>query len=146
MGVLKLIKPLNSISLEVDGNNLHPCGVGGSVEPKITLRARDPPDRVSFPSREVNLHAWIIEIRVSPGCDFLGFNSRPMLNSVKRDRIFSSMWFPKASSFASIASFDAIVYTSRSVILGSFFCCRVSGMGILEKGVAGWKVNRFGWK
>ncbi|RZR79751.1 hypothetical protein BHM03_00005557 [Ensete ventricosum] len=64
MGVRKPIKPLNSISLEVDGSNLHPCGVGGSVEPKIALRARDPPDRVSFfPSWEVNLHAWIIEIR-----------------------------------------------------------------------------------
>ncbi|RZR96353.1 hypothetical protein BHM03_00025358 [Ensete ventricosum] len=64
MGVLKPIKPLNSISLEVDGSNLYPCGVGGSVEPKIVLRAGDPPDRVSFfPFREVNLHAWIIEIR-----------------------------------------------------------------------------------
>ncbi|RWW15126.1 hypothetical protein GW17_00021050 [Ensete ventricosum] len=160
MGVLKPIKPLNSISLEVDGSNLHPCGVGGSVEPKIVLRARDPPDPVSFfPSREVNLHAWIIEIKgdvamfsrivrgrseVSPCFDFLRFDSRPMLNSAKRDRIFSSMRFPKASSFASIASSDAIVYASRSVILRSFFYCRVSAMGILEKGVAGWKVNRFG--
>ncbi|RZR73764.1 hypothetical protein BHM03_00027989 [Ensete ventricosum] len=64
MGVLKPIKPLNSISLVVDGSNLHLCGVDGSVEPKIALRARDPPDRVSFfPSREVNLHAWIVEIR-----------------------------------------------------------------------------------
>ncbi|RWW04952.1 hypothetical protein GW17_00031796 [Ensete ventricosum] len=69
-----------------------------------------------------------------------------MLNSANKDRIFSSIRFPKASSFASIASFDAIVYASRSVILRSFFCCRVSGMGILEKGVASWKVNRFGWK
>ncbi|RRT34672.1 hypothetical protein B296_00048047 [Ensete ventricosum] len=58
MDMLKPIKPLNSISLEVNGSNLHPCGVGSSVEPKITLRVRDPPDRVSFfPSREVNLHA-----------------------------------------------------------------------------------------
>ncbi|RWW62929.1 hypothetical protein BHE74_00029921 [Ensete ventricosum] len=65
-----------------------------------------------------------------------------MLNSAKRDRIFSSMQFPKASSFASIASSDAIVYASRSIILRYFFCCRVSGMRILEKGVAGWKVNR----
>ncbi|RWV79410.1 hypothetical protein GW17_00059465 [Ensete ventricosum] len=64
MGVLKPIKPLNSISLEVDGSNLHPCGIDGSVEPKIALRTRDPLDRVSFfPSREVNLHVWIIEIR-----------------------------------------------------------------------------------
>ncbi|RRT32649.1 hypothetical protein B296_00054012 [Ensete ventricosum] len=64
MGVLKPIKPLNSISLEVDGSSLHPCGVGDSIEPKIVLRVRDPPDRVSFfPSRKVNLHAWIIEIR-----------------------------------------------------------------------------------
>ncbi|RRT35649.1 hypothetical protein B296_00009017 [Ensete ventricosum] len=64
MGVLKPIRPLNSISLEVNGSNLHPCGVGGSVEPKIVLRARDPPDRASlFPYREVNLHAWIIKIR-----------------------------------------------------------------------------------
>ncbi|RWV97725.1 hypothetical protein GW17_00039466, partial [Ensete ventricosum] len=64
MGVLKPIEPLNSISLEVDGSNLHPCSVGGSVEPKIALRARDPSDRVSFfPSWEVHLHAWIILIR-----------------------------------------------------------------------------------
>ncbi|RRT31739.1 hypothetical protein B296_00051959, partial [Ensete ventricosum] len=46
MGVLKLVKSLNSISLEVDGSNLHPCGIGGSVGPKIALRARDPPDRI----------------------------------------------------------------------------------------------------
>ncbi|RWW11404.1 hypothetical protein GW17_00024985 [Ensete ventricosum] len=59
MGVLKPIEPLNSISLEVDGSNLHPCSVGGSVEPKIALRAQDPSDRVSlFPSWEVHLHAW----------------------------------------------------------------------------------------
>ncbi|RZR89264.1 hypothetical protein BHM03_00016970 [Ensete ventricosum] len=42
------------------------------------------------------------------------FDSRPMLNLAKRDRIFSSMQFPKASSFASIASSNAIVYASRS--------------------------------
>ncbi|RZS21139.1 hypothetical protein BHM03_00053734 [Ensete ventricosum] len=64
MSVLKPIKPLNSISLEVDGSNLHSCGIGGSVEPKIALRAQDPPDQVSLsPSRKANLHAWIIEIR-----------------------------------------------------------------------------------
>ncbi|RWW61554.1 hypothetical protein BHE74_00031382 [Ensete ventricosum] len=64
IGVLKPIKPLKSISLEVDGNNLHSCGVGGSVESKIALCVRDPPDRVSFfPPREVNLHAWIVGIR-----------------------------------------------------------------------------------
>ncbi|RZR87970.1 hypothetical protein BHM03_00015440 [Ensete ventricosum] len=40
-----------------------------------------------------------------------------MLNSVKRDRIFSLMWLSKASNFALIASSDAIVYASRSVIL-----------------------------
>ncbi|RRT40518.1 hypothetical protein B296_00008301 [Ensete ventricosum] len=83
---------------------------------------------------------------VSPCYDFLGLDGRPMLNSAKRDRIFSSMRFLKVSSFASIAFSDAIVYASRSVILKSFFYCQVSGMGILEKGVAGWKVNRFGWK
>ncbi|RWW03697.1 hypothetical protein GW17_00033123 [Ensete ventricosum] len=84
--------------------------------------------------------------RVSPCCDFLGLDSRPMLNSAKRDRIFSSMRFSKASNFALIVSSDAIVYASRSVILRSFFCCRVSGMRILEKGVVDWKVNRFGWE
>ncbi|RRT71695.1 hypothetical protein B296_00004809 [Ensete ventricosum] len=161
IGVLKPIKPLNSISLEVDGSNLHPYDVGGSVELKIALHTSEPPDRVFlFSSREINLHAWIIEIRgdvamflrssrrseVSPCCDFLGLDGWPMLNSTKRDRIFSSMQFSKASSFVSIASSNAILYTSRSVILRSFFCCRVSGMGILEKGVAGWKVNWFGWK
>ncbi|RWV92240.1 hypothetical protein GW17_00045402, partial [Ensete ventricosum] len=57
MGVLKLIRPLNSISLKVDDSNLYPCSIGGSVEPKIVLRARDSSDRVSFfPYREVNLH------------------------------------------------------------------------------------------
>ncbi|RWV97902.1 hypothetical protein GW17_00039279 [Ensete ventricosum] len=78
--------------------------------------------------------------------DFLGLDGRPILNSAKRDRFFSSMRFSKASSFASIASSDAIVYASRSVILRSFFYCRVSGMGILEKVVASWKVNQFGWE
>ncbi|RWV83662.1 hypothetical protein BHE74_00043165 [Ensete ventricosum] len=48
-----------------------------------------------------------------------------MLNSAKRDRIFSSMRFPKASSFASIASSNVIVYASRSVILRSFFYCQM---------------------
>ncbi|RWW01656.1 hypothetical protein GW17_00035290 [Ensete ventricosum] len=58
MGVLKPIEPLNSISLEVDDSNLHPCSIGGSVEPKIAVHARDPSDRVFFfLSREVNLHA-----------------------------------------------------------------------------------------
>ncbi|RRT48558.1 hypothetical protein B296_00022226 [Ensete ventricosum] len=57
MGMLKQIKPLNSISLEMDDSNLHPCGIDDSEEPKIALPARDPPDRVSFSSREVNLHA-----------------------------------------------------------------------------------------
>ncbi|RZR73036.1 hypothetical protein BHM03_00019430 [Ensete ventricosum] len=64
MGMFKPIKPLNSISLEVYGSDLHPCGIGVSVEPKIALRAQDPSDRVSFfPSWEVNLHAWIVGIR-----------------------------------------------------------------------------------
>ncbi|RRT67502.1 hypothetical protein B296_00001902 [Ensete ventricosum] len=64
MGIFKSIEPLNSISLEVYGSDLHPCGIGGSVESKIPLRARDPSDRVSFfPSWEVNLHAWIVRIR-----------------------------------------------------------------------------------
>ncbi|RWV77771.1 hypothetical protein GW17_00061360, partial [Ensete ventricosum] len=63
MGVLKPIEPLNIISLEVDDGNLHPCSVGGSVEPKTMLRTRDSSDRVSFSSREVNLHTWIACIR-----------------------------------------------------------------------------------
>ncbi|RZS13840.1 hypothetical protein BHM03_00045479 [Ensete ventricosum] len=41
MGMLNPIEPLNSISLEVDGSNLHPCSVGGSAESKIALRAQD---------------------------------------------------------------------------------------------------------
>ncbi|RWV96139.1 hypothetical protein GW17_00041173 [Ensete ventricosum] len=61
MGVLIPIKPLNSISLKVDGSNLHPSIVS-SVESKIPFRMRDPSDRVSFfPSREVNLHARFSE-------------------------------------------------------------------------------------
>ncbi|RRT70364.1 hypothetical protein B296_00000474 [Ensete ventricosum] len=64
MGVLKPIKPLNIVSLEVDDSNLHPCSVGGSVERKTMLRTRDPSDRVSFfSSREVNIHTWIACIR-----------------------------------------------------------------------------------
>ncbi|RWW85105.1 hypothetical protein BHE74_00006247 [Ensete ventricosum] len=42
-----------------------------------------------------------------------------MLNSAKRDRIFSSIRLSKASNFTLIASSDAIVYISRSVILRS---------------------------
>ncbi|RZS01434.1 hypothetical protein BHM03_00031278 [Ensete ventricosum] len=64
MGVFKPIELLNSISIEVYDSDLHQCGIGGSVEPKITLRTRDLSDRVSFfPSWEVNLHAWIVGIR-----------------------------------------------------------------------------------
>ncbi|RRT33642.1 hypothetical protein B296_00039554 [Ensete ventricosum] len=48
MGVFKPIIPLNSISLKVCGSDLHQCGIDGSIEPKIALRARDPSDRVSF--------------------------------------------------------------------------------------------------
>ncbi|RWW19044.1 hypothetical protein GW17_00016928 [Ensete ventricosum] len=59
-----------------------------------------------------------------------------MLNSVKRDRIFSSMRFPKTSSIASIASSDAIVYASRSIILRSFFCCQVEVRVIAIVGIA----------
>ncbi|RRT53505.1 hypothetical protein BHE74_00051426 [Ensete ventricosum] len=44
MGVFKPIEPLNSISLEVYSSDLHPCSIGGSVEPKIALRARYPSD------------------------------------------------------------------------------------------------------
>ncbi|RWW38646.1 hypothetical protein BHE74_00056110 [Ensete ventricosum] len=64
MGVFKSIEPLSSISLEVYGSDLHPCGIGGSIEPKIALRTRDISDRVSFfPSWEVNLHVRIVRIR-----------------------------------------------------------------------------------
>ncbi|RRT60411.1 hypothetical protein B296_00001105 [Ensete ventricosum] len=64
MGVFKPIEPLNSISLEVYGSDLHPCGIGNSVELKIVLHAQDPSGRVSFfPSWEVNLHVWIVGIR-----------------------------------------------------------------------------------
>ncbi|RRT63210.1 hypothetical protein B296_00021948 [Ensete ventricosum] len=154
MGVFKPIEPLNNISLEVYGSDLHLCSVGGSVEPEIALHARDPSDRVSFfPSWEIILHAWIVGIRgdvsmllrisrrseVSPWCDFLGLDGRPMLNSANKDRIFSSMRLSKASNLALMASSDVMVYASRSVILRSFFCCRVSGMRILEKG---WPVGR----
>ncbi|RZS03185.1 hypothetical protein BHM03_00033327 [Ensete ventricosum] len=58
MSVLKPIEPLNSISFEVDDDNLHSGGIGGSVEAKIVLRAQDPSDRVSFfPYKEVYPHA-----------------------------------------------------------------------------------------
>ncbi|RWW10680.1 hypothetical protein GW17_00025770 [Ensete ventricosum] len=64
MGVFKPTKPLNSISLEVYGSDLHLCSVGGSVEPKITLRVRDPSDQISFfPSWDINHHAGIVGIR-----------------------------------------------------------------------------------
>ncbi|RZR96622.1 hypothetical protein BHM03_00025676 [Ensete ventricosum] len=63
-GVFKPIEPLNSISKEVYGSDLHPCHVNGSVEPKIALRVQDPSERFSFfPSWEINLHAWIVGIR-----------------------------------------------------------------------------------
>ncbi|RRT34285.1 hypothetical protein B296_00045128 [Ensete ventricosum] len=55
----------------------------------------------------------------------------------KIDRIFSSMQLSKASNLELIASSGAMVYASRSIILRYLFCCRVSGMRILEKGVAG---------
>ncbi|RWW00233.1 hypothetical protein BHE74_00056948 [Ensete ventricosum] len=51
--------------------------------------------------------------------DSMGLDGQSILNSTKRDRIFSSMRLLKASHFALIASFDAIVYASRSIILRS---------------------------
>ncbi|RRT31600.1 hypothetical protein B296_00051911 [Ensete ventricosum] len=37
MGMFKLIEPPNNMSLKVYGSDLHPCGIDGSVEPKIAL-------------------------------------------------------------------------------------------------------------
>ncbi|RWW76466.1 hypothetical protein BHE74_00015450 [Ensete ventricosum] len=86
MGVLIPIKPLNSISLKVDGSNLHPSSIGGSVESKIPF--------------------------LSPCYDFFGLGGRPMMNSVKRDRVFSS-WLSNASNLVLMASSDTMVYASR---------------------------------
>ncbi|RWV92861.1 hypothetical protein GW17_00044724 [Ensete ventricosum] len=63
-----------------------------------------------------------------------------MLNLANKDRIFSSMRFSKDSSFASMASSDAIVYASRSVILRSFFYCQGAMAGSFDLRL-GWKVE-----
>ncbi|RWW35223.1 hypothetical protein BHE74_00059873, partial [Ensete ventricosum] len=47
--------------------------------------------------------------------DFFGLGDRPMLNSAKMDRIFSSIRLSKASNLALMASSDAMVYASRSI-------------------------------
>ncbi|RWW68699.1 hypothetical protein BHE74_00023768 [Ensete ventricosum] len=60
MGVFKPIKPLYGILFKMNSRNFHHRSIRGSVEQKITLRARDPTNRVSFfLSREVHPHAWI---------------------------------------------------------------------------------------
>ncbi|RRT66733.1 hypothetical protein B296_00007097 [Ensete ventricosum] len=136
MGVLKLMEPLNSISHKMDGSNLHPCSIRVSVELKITLCVRNPSDRVSFPSRESSC------VDFSLCYDFLGLDGRPMLNSTKRDQIFSSMRLSKTSNLALMASSDAMALASRSVMLRSLFYCRVSGMKSFGEELAGWMANK----
>ena len=60
--------------------------------------------------------------------NFFGLSGRPNLSSVKSVRILSSIRASKASNFALIASLDAIVYASKSMMLRSLFCCQVKGM------------------
>ncbi|RZR93124.1 hypothetical protein BHM03_00021544 [Ensete ventricosum] len=60
MGVFKPIEPLNSISLEVYGSDLHPCGIGGSIEPKIALRDEiHPIGSPSHPGKSTFMHGLL---------------------------------------------------------------------------------------
>ncbi|RZR86442.1 hypothetical protein BHM03_00013640 [Ensete ventricosum] len=55
-----------------------------------------------------------------------------------------SSWI-SAKEIAAIRVYDCRAFTSPQ-ISGFRHSIKVSGMGILEKGVAGWKVNQFGRK
>ncbi|RWW03572.1 hypothetical protein GW17_00033265 [Ensete ventricosum] len=70
--MFKPIKPLYGVTFEMYSSNVHHRCVRGLVIPKILLRARYPTDRVSFPSREVHPHAWILGVshRSSPLLEF----------------------------------------------------------------------------
>ncbi|RRT33205.1 hypothetical protein B296_00040633 [Ensete ventricosum] len=63
--------------------------------------------------------------------------------------VLHTSWFNsssgiRAKEIAAIRAYGCCAFTSR---ISSFRpLIKVSGMGILEKGVASWKVNRFGWK
>ncbi|RWW38411.1 hypothetical protein BHE74_00056340 [Ensete ventricosum] len=64
--------------------------------------------------------------------------------------VFRSSWF-NHSSWIYVKEITAIcVYGCRAFtslrISGFRPSIKVSGMRILEKGVAGWKVNQFGWE
>ncbi|RWW63613.1 hypothetical protein BHE74_00029199 [Ensete ventricosum] len=113
MGMLEPIKLFDGISFKMDDSNLHHGSICDSVEPKVVL--------------------------FSPCYDFFGLGGRPMLSSTKRSRILFSMRFSKASNLALIASSNAMVQASRSVMLRSFFCYRVKDMRSLEEKVAGKK-------
>ncbi|RWW48104.1 hypothetical protein BHE74_00045850 [Ensete ventricosum] len=56
-----------------------------------------------------------------------------MLNSANKDRIFSSIRLSKISNLVLMASSDAMVYASRSIILRSFFCCQMKGRSFVVK-------------
>ncbi|RWW54253.1 hypothetical protein BHE74_00039174 [Ensete ventricosum] len=59
--MLKLVVPLDRVSLKVYGGDVdHGC-IRSLVEAKISFSARDPPGWVSiFPSKEVHPHAWVL--------------------------------------------------------------------------------------
>ena len=63
ISMFKLVKPLYSIPFKMYSYNFHHRCIRDFVVPKISLRARDPTNRVSFfPSREVHSHAWIVRV------------------------------------------------------------------------------------
>ncbi|RZR71301.1 hypothetical protein BHM03_00004472 [Ensete ventricosum] len=74
--------------------------------------------------------------KLSPRCDLLGLGDQPNLNSTKSARSLSSIRISNTSNFASIRSFDVMANDSRSIILRSFFCCRVKGMDQWDELVA----------
>ncbi|RZS07521.1 hypothetical protein BHM03_00038377 [Ensete ventricosum] len=59
--MLKLVVPLDRVSLKVYGGDVdHGC-IRSLVEAKISFSVRDPPGWVSiFPSKEVHPHAWVL--------------------------------------------------------------------------------------
>ncbi|RWW28465.1 hypothetical protein GW17_00007060 [Ensete ventricosum] len=59
--MLKLVVPLDRVSLKVYGGDVdHGC-IRSLVEAKISFSAQDPPGWVSiFPSKEVHPHAWVL--------------------------------------------------------------------------------------
>ncbi|RZS09463.1 hypothetical protein BHM03_00040558 [Ensete ventricosum] len=81
-----------------------------STRSRQRLQGRDhqPPQRLRLGTPHLGFFL-MLDLPLSPCCDFFGLGGQPMLNSAKSDRIFSSKRLSKASNSVLMASSDAMV-------------------------------------